>query len=198
MTGTGEASADGEPGRFGKTASLEVGVVLRRRPGLTRWAAHAFQPIALLPLAAPANWRVLRSEGKVVDFHAATVPLSLHRAEVEAYRVSLTMTPPSAFVVLRQDRDAPQGIFVHALTASAYEAQDYADSAEDLVEPVAMPDGLTAFVQGFVDAHFVATPFVKRKRKDARVDRKEDGIGDPRVRQLADVYRAPGRTRDTE
>ncbi len=56
-----------------------------------------------------------------------------------------------------------------------------------------MPDGLTAFVAAFVSAHHVTDEtFVKRRRDKARVDLVEDGIGDRRIRQAADVYRAPG------
>ena len=174
-----------------KTARLPLGVVMRRSPGVTRWAKVAWRAIAVLPGAAAADWRVLRSEGKVADFHAATLPLELHRADVEGYRVSLAMTPPSVFVVLRDDPATPSGLRVHAVTASAYEAQDYTDSGEELVEPVAMPEGLVAFVQDFVRAHYVDTPFVKRRRDKARTDLTEDGIGDERIRQAADVYRVP-------
>ncbi|MDE0408553.1 MAG: DUF3305 domain-containing protein, partial [Alphaproteobacteria bacterium] len=36
-------------------------------------------------------------------------------------------------------------------------------------------------------------PFVKRQRDRRRVDLAEDGKGDPRIRQMSDVYRAPRR-----
>ena len=37
--------------------------------------------------------------------------------------------------------------------------------------------------------------FVKRKRDRKRIDVREDGIGDARIRQTADVYRAPSQTK---
>ena len=137
------------------------------------------------------------SAGFAPDVPIATMPLELHRAEVEAYRVSLTMDPPAVFVVLRSDEavTADRGYMVHAVTASAYEAQDYLDSGEEIVEPVPMPPGLIAWVRDFTDTHFAEEPFIKRKRDKKRVDLVEDGIGDPRIRQMADIYRAPARTK---
>jgi hypothetical protein len=177
-----------------KVQSMPVGVVLARRPGVTRWATHSWQAHAVLPGAGPANWRVLREEDGVTEFHAATLPLTLHRADVEAYKVSLSMKQPSVFVVLRPSEDSGDAwdVYVQAVTASAYEAQDYLDSGNEQVEPVAMPEGLVAWVRDFVDAHFEEVPFVKRQRDRQRVDQSEEGIGDARVRQVADVYRAPG------
>ncbi len=176
-----------------KSQSMPLGVVLRRTPGLTRWQKWSWKATAVLPGAAPATWNVLREEDGTTEFHAATMPLDLHRADVEAYRVSLTMNPPTVFVVLRkrESTDEPHEVAVHAVTASAYEAQDYLDSGEEIVEPVPMSEGLVAWVRDFVDAHFEDTPFVKRKRDKKRVDLTQDGIGDPRIRQTADVYRPP-------
>ncbi|RAI00204.1 DUF3305 domain-containing protein [Acuticoccus sediminis] len=175
-----------------RTAKLPVGVVVRRTPGRTRWARWVYMPVALLPGAGSADWRTLREEDDAAEYHAATLSLDLFRTDVEAYRVSLSMTPPSVFVVMRPTgprRDERPELV--ALTASAYEAQDYTDSGEMQVEPVAMPDGLAAFVEAFVTAHYVDEEFVKRRRDKQRVDLVEDGVGDKRIRQLADVYRVP-------
>jgi hypothetical protein len=186
---------DGEGGRpkAPRSVSMPVGVVIERRPGVTRWQRWVYRPVAVLPGAGPADWRLLRSEGGIDTYHAATRTLELHRADVEAYKISLSMTPPSVFVVLRPD-DAGTGghpFKVHAVTASAYEAQDYQDSGDEIVEPVAMTPGLEAWVRGFADAHFVAEPFRKRRRGGKRPEPVEEGLGDPRIRQAADVYRAP-------
>ncbi len=170
---------------------MPLGVVLKRSPGVTRWAKWSWKPIAVLPGASDGAWKVLREDDGVVEFHAATLDLELHRTDAEAYRVSLTMEPPAVFVVLRQDDDGPHAVKVHAVTMSAYEAQDYLDSGEEIVEPVPMPAGLIAWVREFTDAHFRDEAFIKRKRDKKRIDLKEDGIGDARIRQTADVYRSP-------
>ncbi|MDJ0827271.1 MAG: DUF3305 domain-containing protein [Rhodobacter sp.] len=178
-----------------KTATMPLGVVLARRPGVTRWAKWSWKAIAVLPGASAATWKLMREDGDTQEFHAATLPLELHRAEVEAYKVSLTMDPPAVFVVLRPAEQGPHDVTVHAVTASAYEAQDYLDSGEEQVEAVPMSEGLTAWIRDFCETHYHEEPFIKRKRDRKRVDLAEDGIGDARIRQTADVYRAPGATK---
>jgi len=174
-------------------ASIPVGIVVRRSPGVTRWSKHAWKVVAVLPGAPDAQWKELRREGEVVEFHAATLPLELWSTDTEAYLTGLSAKVPSVTVVLREDI-SPDAVIpwkAFQVTASPHEAQDHADSGEGLIEQVPMPAGLIAWVQQFCDAHHVHEPFIKRKRDRQRVDLVEDGIGDPRIRQTADVYRAP-------
>lgn len=172
-------------------ASLPLGIVVRRTPGVTRWARWIWKPVAALPGAAPADWALLREEGDAREYHAATLPLTLWAAETEAYVVTLSDKLPSVYVVMRQsDRpDAPLDMVL--VTASAYEAQDYTDNGEDIVEKIPMSRGLLAWVWEFVEAHHIEEEFVKRRRDRLRVDRVEDGKGDPRIAQMSDVFRAP-------
>lgn len=173
--------------------SIPMGVVLRRRPGVTRWAKWAWTAVAVLPNAGPGGFRVLREEDDVTDFHAATVPMDLHHTECDGYRTSLMMSPPSVFAVLDKgtNADNEHGIAVHTVTANADLALDWQDSAEMIVEPIAMPEMLISMVRDFCEVHFENEPFVKRKRDKKRIDLVEDGIGDARIRQAADVYRSP-------
>ena len=174
-----------------RSESLPIGVVVRRQPGVTRWAKWVWRPVAVLPGAPPADWRELRSEGGAVDYHAATLDLTVWRSDTEAYRVALANDPPSVYVVLRPGTRAGRDWEVCAVTASPFEAQDYGDSGEDLVEPVPMPPALVAWLAAFVERHHVEQPFVKRKRDRVEVEAVEDGRGDPRIRQDSDVYRSP-------
>ena len=170
--------------------------MLRRKPGVTRWVKWVWEPAGLIPGAAPVDWKILREEDGATEYHAATLPMTLHRAEVEGYRVSLAMTPPSAFIVMRENEGGgPDGIGVLLLTASAYEAQDYLDSSEDTVHPVPLPQTLVAWLVSFCSAQGEAAPFQKRRRDKKRIDLYEDGIGDARIRQEADVYRSPAGTK---
>lgn len=150
--------------------------------------------MAVIPGAGPAEWRELRREGETVDYHAATLTLELFSTDTEAYLVSLSGRTPGVVVLLREETDpsARMPWRPTLVTASAYEGQDYMDSGDGLIELAPMPPGLVAWVQEFVDRHHVEEPFVKRKRDRVAVDLVEDGKGDPRVRQMADVYRAPG------
>ena len=182
-----------------KISEMQVGVVIRRTPGVTRWAKWSWRAVAVLPGAGPADWRELRREagpgGEAVEFHAATCRVEMHRAETEAYRVAISDDPPSCWVILRpsEDPEDPQDVTVFGITVSPYEAQDYADSGEEIVERVPMPAAMIAWVADFVEAHHVDTPFVKRQRDKTRVDLSEDGKGDARIRQTSDVFRAPKR-----
>lgn len=171
--------------------TMPVGVVLRRQPGVTRWQPVVWRAVGVLPGAGPADWRELRRDGEVVEFHAATPVLELHGAETEAYRTGLSATPPCLYIVLREGGPAEAPLEVALVTASPYEAQDYTDSGEEIVEKVPMPPGLVAWVQDFVTRFHEDEVFVKRRRDKLRVDLVQDGLGDPRVAKPADIYASP-------
>jgi hypothetical protein len=200
---------------------LKVGAVVRRTPGVTRWAKHVWKPVAVIPGASEAFWTEMVRDGEVVDYHAGTVSMELFRADVEGYLVSLNMTVPSIWIILDRDEigQSPSGWFVSAITASAYDAQDALDkditsqspsgwvvstitasahealdsldSGESIVEAVPVPESLAAWIKEFIDMHFIEEPFKKRRRKELNVHGVEDAKGDARIRQESDVYRAP-------
>ncbi len=177
-----------------RSASLPLGVIVRRQPGVTRWAKWVWTPVAVLPGAGPADWAELRREGEAVEYHAGTRTLELHRAETEAYVHELSTETPSVYVVLRPEPgDIPYAL--QTVTASPFESQDYEDSGEMLIGRVPMPPALLAWVVDFVEKHHVETEFVKRRRDQVKTDRKQDGIGDARIAQRTDVYRAPSAER---
>jgi hypothetical protein len=169
---------------------MPLGIVVRRVPGVTRWVRHVWKAVAVMPGAGVGEWKELRRDGDTVEYHAATLPLELFRTDTEAYLHGLSTKIPSIYVVMRESGGDHPLEFVLA-TASPYEAQDYADTGEELVEKVAMPEGLVAWIRDYVQEHHEDEVFVKRRRNKTRVDLKEDGIGDARIRQTSDVYRAP-------
>jgi hypothetical protein len=174
---------------------MPVGVVMRRQPGVTRWARWSWSVTGLLPGAAPADWRELRRDGEAVEYHAATPVLELHRADTPGYLASLSNRPPCAYVILRR-LDAPvegREFEVFGITASAYDAEEYMQVSDERVEPVPMPPALVAWVSVFVRLHHRETAFTKRRRTPAgdMGDGCDTGRGDPRIRQDADVYRSP-------
>ncbi|RSK31629.1 DUF3305 domain-containing protein [Rhodovulum iodosum] len=174
---------------------MPIGVVLRRTPGTTRWAKWAWGAVAVTPGGGPGHWTELRREGDAVEFHAATVPLELHRSETEGYLVALNGAPPSVYVIMRRAGGPDDRPEIVAVTASAYEAQDHTDNGEDIVERVRMPEGLEAWIGDFCTRHHVDEAFVKRKRRPHLDAQTEDGKGDARIRQAADVFRSPGSIR---
>lgn len=176
---------------FVQSRTLPMGVVMRRTPGVTRWAKWAWSVTDVLPGAGPASWKELARTGEATLFHAATLPLTLYPSDTEAYRVELQSEQPSLYVALRAgDGDWP--LVPAAVTASPYEGQDYGDSSEDVVERIAMPPGMVAWIAEFIERHHEDEVFVKRQRSKSRVDQVQHGIGDARIAQASDVYRAPG------
>ncbi|MDW3206228.1 MAG: DUF3305 domain-containing protein [Alphaproteobacteria bacterium] len=160
---------------------MPLGIVVEKRPATSRWISHTWRPVAVLPGASEiTEWKLLDQTDGVERFQIATLELELHRKETEAYLVNLANEVPSIYVVLRapdpedDDPEAPEISAVRA-TASPFEAQDFLDCGEDIVEPVPMTEGLIAWVQAFVDRHHQEAPFKKRKRKDFR--REEPAFG---------------------
>ena len=177
--------------------SIPLGVVIRKSPGVTRWAKWTWKAVAVLPGAAQESWREIRREGDVIEYHAATVELELWRAETEAYLTGLSTRKPSIYVVLREaiDPDAEHEVDVLLATASPYDGQDYAESGEEIVELVPMPPALIGWISAFIEKHHEDEVFIKRKRDKKRTDLVETGIGDARIAQMTDVYRAPKRSK---
>ncbi|MCY4496290.1 MAG: DUF3305 domain-containing protein, partial [Rhodospirillaceae bacterium] len=70
-------------------ASVPLGIVIRKSPGVTRWARWTWKVVGVLPGAGAADWRELRRESDVVEYHAATVPMELWASDTEAYRTGL-------------------------------------------------------------------------------------------------------------
>ena len=174
---------------------MPMGVVVRRLPGVTRWAKWVWKPVSVLPGARPAEWQILRVEGDAVEYHAATVLLELYRTDTEAYLTALSEKIPSLYIVLRESETSQHPMEVLLVTASPYEGQDYADTGEEIVEKVAMPPGVIAWINEFVREHHEDERFIKRRRDKTHIDKVEDGVGDARIRQLSDVYRTPGKKR---
>lgn len=123
------------------------------------------------------------------------MPLELHGAETEAYQHNLAARVPAIYVVMREVAGAARPLDVALVTASPYEAQDYTDSGEEIVAKVAMPPAVRLWVEDFLAQYHEEQPFKKRRRDRKDVDAVEDGIGDARIAQTADVYRSPASKR---
>jgi hypothetical protein len=181
-----------------RSISIPVGIVVRRTPGITKWAKWNWKVVGVLPGAGPADWAEMRRDGEAVEYHAGTLTLELFRTDTEAYLTELSTETPFLYVVMRNagPNDELGDIELHLITASPYESQDYADSGEETVEPVPMPVSIIAWVAGFVEQHHEHEVFIKRKRDKKFNDPVEDGVGDKRIKQITDVYRAPSHKRE--
>ncbi|MGH1481388.1 MAG: DUF3305 domain-containing protein [Geminicoccales bacterium] len=166
-----------------KLISMPVGIVVERRETTNRWQKIAWRPVGVLPGAAHVDdWKeLLRGEGWI-HYHMATLMLELHRKETQSYLTNLNDSPPRLYIVLRDNADpsAAEEVVPFLVTASPFEAQDYLDAGDEIVEGVTMPDGVVAWVKAFCDHHHVDEPFKKRKRKkygpdEAQFSRRPDG-----------------------
>ncbi len=166
--------------------TMPLGIVIERRDSQSQWQDYDWYAVAVIPGAAPVeDWRMLRAGPGWVHFHAATLELELFRKETEGYKVNLSGEVPAVYVVVRRGDEADEPEVVpFCVTVCPYEAQDYLDSGDDIVEGVAMPDSVIAFVQDFVERHHVDEPFVKRKQKRHK-SRRSDGPGRPPHRDRA-------------
>jgi hypothetical protein len=173
-----------------RSIRMALGVVVERRELDNRWQPWAWKAVAVIPGAPPVDtWRELVRGERFVRWHAATLPLELHRTETEGYRANLSGRVPAIYVVLRAVQPSPStagnDVCPFAVTASPYDAEGYMEG-DDLVEAVPMPHGLIAWVRAFVERHHVDQPFVKRKRAKA-ADRGTEGrasdLSATRVRQ---------------
>lgn len=164
------------------TESIPFGIVVERRETDHPWQDHEWQVIAVIPGAAIIDeWKELDRDGGNARYHAGTLDLELFKRETEGYRVNLSQTPPSIYVVMRpgeEEEDHEYEPFL--LTACAFEAQDYLDTGEELVEAVPMPPETAHWIEAFINEHHVEIPFKKRKRKsyDPR-KQSAPGEGDP-------------------
>lgn len=161
-----------------RMVSMPLGVVVERREIDNPWQDHEWRPVAVIPGAAPVEeWIELARDESAVRYLAATLPLEPRRRETEAYLVNFSNEVPLVYVLLTSDDEAGANHEVKAVlvTASPYEAQDYLDAGEDVVEGVAMPDGVIAWVQAFIDRHHVDEPFKKRKCKRHDPDKNRAG-----------------------
>jgi len=93
----------------------------------------------------------------------------------------LSQDPPVVYVVLRRGEDADENEVepFHA-TVCPYEAMGYVESGNEVVEGVAMPPEVRAWVGEFVERYHVDTPFIKRRNR--RIGDAETGPG-PRGRE---------------
>ncbi|WP_093031255.1 DUF3305 domain-containing protein [Roseovarius azorensis] len=181
-----------------RQVTIPLGVVIRKTPGMTRWAAWSWRAVAVLPGAGPAEWRELRRDGEAIEYHAATVTLELHHTQTEAYLEGISARVPSVYVVMRATSGGADGAPPYKVvlaTASPFEAQHYTDSGEEIVDKVPMPEGLVAWVRDFIEAHHEEEVFRKRRRDSVTEEVVQNGIGDPRIPQTSDVYRAPSMAR---
>lgn len=152
--------------------TIPVGIVVAREKIDHPWQDFRWRPVSVFLDAPPVDhWRELRRGAGFVHYHAATLPLELHRKETTSYQVNLANGLPSVYVVLSEGGDGDhEPMRVRLVTASPFEAQAYDGSGFEIVERVEMPERLVAIVKCFIEDHHVEETFAKRQRARHHVE----------------------------
>jgi Protein of unknown function (DUF3305) len=169
--------------------TILLGVIVEKRKSAHPWGDWIWKSVAVF-MNAPdgAAWQEIMRGDDYVRYHAATLPLTLHRKETETLRFNLMLDEPELYVILQQT-DNPASDFPyepHVVTASSYESQDFHDAGECIIEKVAMPESVAALIQAFVEEHHVEEDFKKRRRDELDIEEQKFGktpIFTPRTRQ---------------
>lgn len=147
--------------------AIPVGVLVERRPGVTKWATDVWRVVEVLEDAPPVPpWTTLREEAGRALFFAGTAEVALHPTDTQNYKHNLEAAQPLVWVALRRAA-TPSGYALQAVTVDPGEAHLYADAGDDLLESLPMPPGLLAATAGFVARHHKEREFHKRRRDRA-------------------------------
>lgn len=157
--------------------SIPLGIVLERRKSKHPWGDWIWQPVSVIPGAGPVDdWVILQEGEDWTQYHMATLPLTLHRKEAEAFKLNIESDAPHLFIVLRETDDPDSRPFeAHMVTASSYDAQDYMDTSEEITEKVPMPAAIFEWIRAFVNEHHQDEVFKKRKRDKINVEEHKFG-----------------------
>ena len=146
---------------------IDVGVIAEKRKARSKWAEDIWCPTAIIEGQIPQNpGQIIRKTELVESYFMGRAEIDCHAKETESYIHNFESEVPCVFVILRRDEEDehPLPWYVHVVTVSPYEAQDYADSAEDIIERVTMPLSIAKAVMDFTDQHHEEVVFKKRKR----------------------------------
>ena len=158
--------------------SLSVSVVVEKEKIDHPWQEFRWQAIGLLPqVITDVNWREIARDEKWIQFQSQTVPIQLFRSDTEAYIDNLNNKEPVVYVIMSEN-DQPEGdvpLDIHMVTASPYEAQDYLDSGEDIVDTITMSEEIRAWIEKFVNENHSQEKF--KKRKNDRVNPEDHKFG---------------------
>jgi len=166
---TSQALLDKTAGLARPVEYVPMCVILARKEIQSQWSDYIWEPVGVA-LDAPkgVNGKIREQGDGWTHFFMECDPLELHRKDAPAYIESLRQeNGGSLWVVLAEEDDIEQSLpyYVQLVTASAYEAQDYLDSGELIVEVVEMPELLKAFVSDYVSRCPEEEKFIKRKQK---------------------------------
>jgi len=146
---------------------ISLGVVVERRETGNAWQPHAWRALTVIPGIDSPERKLLQEGDGWAQYLAGTLDLVLYPKETEGYQLNLSQPEPSIYVVVNPDEGDELGVVPFLVTVCPYEAESYTESDADdvIVDRVSMPPEIHAWVQAFIDTHYVVQPFKKRKQK---------------------------------
>jgi hypothetical protein len=148
-----------------------VGIVVERRKLSSPWLDHAWLPVAVLPGAPDvAAWTLLDPNEGSPRYYAGAHPIRLFPGETAQHRDNLASGQPRIWVAVRPTGaalPADPPVAIVGVTVDPSEGEAFTYAGDDVVEALPMPPEIAGRVAGFVEAHHIERPFVKRKRDRA-------------------------------
>lgn len=168
-----------------RSKTIPIGVIMAKEAFDNPWADHIWKANGIaLEFPSDIRWKKLSSSEKSTHYIVSS-ELQLFRGETESYLSNINDKEPSIYVILREDDDGDDvasddlgedvPLEVHLVTASPFEAQDYLDTGEDIVERIPLPEALLAQIKTFIAEHHEDEKFKKRKRDKLDVEEHKFG-----------------------
>jgi hypothetical protein len=155
---------------------LRAGVVLERRRIAHPWQDSTWRAVAIVPGAPDIAAPVLLGQGDGwARYHVATLDIEIFPGETEGYRCNLSQHRPVVYALWRNESGDPEGMpQLFHVTVCPYEAQDYLDGGDVVVEGIAMPELVALWLQSYIARYHVEVPFEKRRRKSHAPDEENE------------------------
>lgn len=145
----------------------KIGVLVDRRRPKTKWGEDIWQAVHILPGAPDlAPWSEVERGDEYTRYYAGSATIELFNGETSTYKYNLESPVPSIYTVLRKT-EMPPGLRLQMATVCPGEAHAHADTGDDLVEALAMPDAVRVWLEAFVAKHHKEQTFFKRTRDRA-------------------------------
>jgi Protein of unknown function (DUF3305) len=147
---------------------IRVGIVVeRQRVEGNPWLDHRWVVVQVLPGAPDvAPWTKLDETPARTRWYAGPANLDLYSRETATLKHNLESSNPSVYVMLRKSNAAP-GVELLGATVDAGEAHAHADTGDDQVDPLPIPEEIRVQVADFIARHHVDRPTWKRKNDRA-------------------------------
>jgi len=163
-----------------RSKTIPIGVIMAKEAFDNPWVDHIWKANGIaLEFPTDIHWKKLSSSEKSTHYIVSS-ELQLFRGETESYLSNINDKEPSIYVILREDDDCDESndevpLEVHLVTASPFEAQDYLDTGEDIIERMPLPDALLEQIKTFIAEHHEEEKFKKRKRDKLDIEEHKFG-----------------------